>query len=46
MSEDSDRWLIFAEEDLRIAELALPHGIYNQVCFHAQQCAEKAIKDI
>jgi HEPN domain-containing protein len=27
-----------------MAELALVEGIHNQVCFHAQQCAEKAIK--
>jgi HEPN domain-containing protein len=27
-----------------MAELALAEGIHNQVCFHAQQCAEKAIK--
>ncbi|MFU8773951.1 MAG: HEPN domain-containing protein, partial [Anaerolineales bacterium] len=26
------------------AELAFTKGIYNQVCFHAQQCVEKAIK--
>ena len=27
-----------------MAELALAEGIFNQVCFHAQQCVEKAIK--
>lgn len=27
-----------------MAELALEAGIYNQVCFHSQQCAEKAVK--
>jgi HEPN domain-containing protein len=27
-----------------MAELALAEGIHNQACFHAQQCAEKAIK--
>jgi HEPN domain-containing protein len=36
--------MIFARQDLRMAELALSEGIYNQTCFHAQQCAEKAIK--
>lgn len=41
---DSERWLTFADEDLRMAELALREGLYNQVCFHAQQCAEKAVK--
>jgi HEPN domain-containing protein len=44
MSEAIDRWLMFAREDLRMAELALAEGIFNQACFHAQQCAEKAIK--
>jgi HEPN domain-containing protein len=39
-----ERWLAFAREDLRMAELALPEGLFNQVCFHAQQCVEKAIK--
>lgn len=27
-----------------MAELALNEGIYNQVCFHSQQCVEKYIK--
>jgi HEPN domain-containing protein len=44
MSEAANRWLAFAREDLRMAELALAEGIHNQVCFHAQQCAENAIK--
>jgi HEPN domain-containing protein len=43
MSE-SERWLVFAHEDLRMGELAMSEAIYNQVCFHAQQCAEKAVK--
>jgi HEPN domain-containing protein len=44
MSEMADHWLIFAREDLRVAEVVLDEGIYNQVCFHAQQCVEKALK--
>ncbi len=44
MSEAINRWLAFAREDLRMAELALAESIFNQVCFHAQQCVEKAIK--
>ncbi len=44
MSEDISRWLIFAEEDLKVAEIVLREGLYNQACFHAQQCAEKALK--
>ena len=37
-------WMDFAREDLRVAELALTDGLYNQVCFHAQQGVEKALK--
>lgn len=44
MNELAKRWLIFAEDDLKMAKLALAEGIYNQVCFHAQQCAEKSLK--
>ncbi len=29
-----------------MAELAMQEGLYNQVCFHSQQCAEKAIKGL
>jgi len=44
MNVTTERWLAFAREDLRMAKLALTEGIFNQVCFHAQQCVEKAIK--
>ncbi len=27
-----------------MAELALGEGIFNQACFHSQQCVEKALK--
>lgn len=40
----SGQWLKFATEDLQVAELALPQGLYNPACFHAQQCVEKSIK--
>lgn len=43
MSGASD-WLAFASEDLQVAELTLASHLYNQVCFHAQQCTEKALK--
>ena len=46
MSDASKRWLDFAHQDLRMAELAMTEALYNQVCFHAQQCAEKAIKGL
>ena len=39
-----ERWYSFAEEDLRMAELALGESLHNQTCFHAQQCVEKAMK--
>lgn len=41
---EAQRWLTFAAEDLRVAELTLEAGIYNQTCFHAQQCVEKCLK--
>jgi len=41
---DAQRWLTFAEQDLRMAELALSAAIFNQTCFHAQQCVEKCLK--
>ena len=46
MSDASKRWLDFAHQDLRMAELAMTEALYSQVCFHAQQCAEKAIKGL
>ncbi len=44
MTGESERWLQFAAEDLKMAELAIRESIYNQVCFHSQQSAEKAVK--
>ncbi len=41
---EAEEWLRFAEDDLRMARLGLREGIYAQVCFHAQQCAEKCLK--
>jgi HEPN domain-containing protein len=41
---EAERWLTFAREDLRVAELVLREAIYNQACFHAQQCVEKSLK--
>lgn len=29
---ETNRWLVFAREDFRIAELAMPEGLYNQEC--------------
>ena len=44
MKEEFERWFSFAVEDLSMAKLALREGIYNQVCFHSQQCVEKVLK--
>jgi HEPN domain-containing protein len=44
MKKEAKEWLLFADEDLRIAKLALREKIYNQACFHSQQCAEKTLK--
>ena len=43
MSEAVD-WIRFAREDLRVAEWTYSAQIYNQTCFHAQQCVEKSLK--
>ena len=44
--DEALKWLQFCEEDIRMAELAMREGIYNQVCFHSQQCIEKSLKAI
>ena len=42
------RWLRFAQDDLKLAEATAATGAYapHLGCFHAQQCAEKALKAI
>jgi HEPN domain-containing protein len=40
----SENWLRFAREDIRMADMAMAEGMYNQFCFHSQQCAEKGLK--
>lgn len=37
-------WLFFAEEDLKLANIALEAKIFHGACFHAQQAVEKTIK--
>ncbi len=39
-----NNWLFFADEDLMVAKLSLKENIFNQVCFHSQQCVEKSLK--
>jgi len=46
MRDLAKAWLDFAHDDLRMAELALKEDISHQACFHAQQCAEKALKAV
>lgn len=40
----AERWLAFADEDLRMAQLALDERLWNQACFHSHQGAEKSRK--
>ena len=46
MQPDSQKWLAFAQEDIQVARLALRNSLHNQVCFHAQQAAEKILKSL
>jgi HEPN domain-containing protein len=43
----AEDWLARAEGDLALARVALPKGaFYEDLCFHAQQAAEKALKAV
>lgn len=45
LQREVSRWLRYAREDLEIAESIIENGqAARAACFHAQQCAEKAIK--
>lgn len=46
MSAPHNLWWSFAREDLKVAEWAYQEQLYNQVCFHAQQCVEKTLKGL
>ena len=46
MLPDAQKWLDFAREDLQMANLAMRDSLFNQVCFHAQQAAEKTLKSL
>lgn len=44
---DALEWLRYAEADIALASIPLPANVlYEQLCFHAQQAAEKAIKAV
>ena len=47
-ADAAKRWLRFALDDLTVAEGAVARGDFapHIACFHAQQCAEKALKAI
>jgi len=41
------RWMDNARADLSLARIPLPEGVqYEQLCFHAQQAAEKSLKAV
>lgn len=40
-------WLARARSDLGLSQVPLPRGtLYEDLCFHAQQAAEKAMKAV
>ncbi len=40
----AEKWLKFVKDDIRSAEVLLGEEIFNMVCFHSQQAAEKSLK--
>ena len=43
--KEVERWLRYANDDLKIAKMIVDHEqVPRAACFHAQQCAEKTIK--
>jgi len=46
-ADDPANWLSNAYADLAIARIPLPQGgLYEHLCFHAQQAAEKSLKAV
>ncbi len=46
-SQTAHRWLRLAKADLAMAASPLPEGgLYELLCYHAQQAAEKALKAV
>lgn len=42
-----EQWIARAKSDLAVARMTLPEdACYEELCFHAQQAAEKAIKAV
>lgn len=46
MKEITKDWIKYAEDDISMSYAADSIGILSQVCFHAQQAAEKYLKAI
>jgi len=47
VSGSAEDWLARAEGDLALAKVPLPErAFYEDLCFHAQQAAEKALKAV
>ncbi len=42
--EEARRWLAYARDDVRAAEVTLREGLLGPSCFHAQQAVEKCLK--
>lgn len=40
----AERWLFFANDDLKIIDDVIREEVYHLACFHAQQAVEKALK--
>lgn len=41
---EAEKWLTYAETDVKASESLLRDGIYSLACFYAQQCIEKSLK--
>ncbi len=47
MPGSSGDWLRYAKADVALARVPLPEGgLYELLCFHAQQAAEKSVKAV
>ena len=44
MKKLTEAWFRQAQDDYLMAQKAIEIELYRQVCFHSQQCAEKALK--
>lgn len=46
MNDEHRQWLLFAQENLAVAKIALEHGYYNASLQNAQQAVEKYLKAV